>query len=396
MTIGQQLELQVDNIAHGGWGVARAEGKVVFIAAAIPGDTVIAELFQSKKSFAKADAIELINPSPDRRPHIWAAADIDKHPKGRPGGADYGQITPEAQLRYKSQILAESMQKFAKVTIEQDLVKPIGEHDLGWRTRVDLHVGESGFPGPYAERTKNIIKVDELPLATLAINETEIHKQEFFGSEKIRVIDNKGEIRLVIDRQKPSTITETAGGYEFQLADSGFWQVHKNAAETLFKAVSDLIDDNLFDPKANNHDLYGGVGLLAAAVANKDPETKIVSVESDSKAVDYASNNLSFAPHARSVEDRVDKYLKQTLDNGGKLTGATIVMDPPRVGAGRDTMQNLTAMKPSQIIYVACDPVALARDVEYAMQAGYQLAEIKAFDLFPNTHHFEAVARLTL
>ena len=388
--------LRIVNIAHGGWGVARPEGKVFFVAGAIPGDVVNAEVFQSKKNFAKADAVELLEASPSRRNHIWPAADIDRHPKGRPGGADYGHITPAAQLRYKSQILAESMQKFAGITIEENLVKPIGDHDTGWRTRVDLHVGETGIPGPYAERTKNIIKVDTLPLATLAINETEIHKQEFFGAERIRVIDNRGEIRLVIDKQKPSTIIETAGGYEFQLADSGFWQVHKNAAETLFKAVSELIDDSLFDPRANNHDLYGGVGLLAAAVANKDPETKIISVESDSKAVDYASNNLSFAPHARSVEDRVDKYLKQTLDNGGKLTGATIVMDPPRVGAGRDTMQNLTAMKPSQIIYVACDPVALARDVEYATQAGYQLAEIKGFDLFPNTHHFEAVARLTL
>ena len=388
--------LRIVNIAHGGWGVARPEGKVFFVAGAIPGDVVNAEVFQSKKNFAKADAVELLEASPSRRKHIWPAADIDKHPKGRPGGADYGHITPAAQLRYKSQILAESMQKFAGITIDEDLVKPIGDHDTGWRTRVDLHVGETGIPGPYAERTKNIIKVDTLPLATLAINETEIHKQEFFGAERIRVIDNRGEIRLVIDKQKPSTIIETAGGYEFQLADSGFWQVHKNAAETLFKAVSELIDDSLFDPRANNHDLYGGVGLLAAAVANKNPDTKIISVESDSKAVDYASNNLSFAPHARSVEDRVDKYLKQTLDNGGKLTGATIVMDPPRVGAGRDTMQNLTAMKPSQIIYVACDPVALARDVEYATQAGYQLAEIKGLDLFPNTHHFEAVARLTL
>lgn len=388
--------LKIVNIAHGGWGVARPEGKVFFVAGAIPGDVVNADVFQSKKSFAKADAVELVEASPSRRAHIWPASDIDKHPGGRPGGADYGHIIPAAQLRYKSQILAESMQKFAGVTIDDDLVKAIGEHDQGWRTRVDLHVGESGFPGPYAERTKNIIKVGELPLATTAINETEIHKQEFFGAQRIRVIDNRGEIRLVIDKQKPSTITELAGGYEFQLADNGFWQVHKHAAETLFKAVGDLIDDSLFDPKANNHDLYGGVGLMAAAVANKDKETKIISVESDTKAVDYASANLSFAPHARSVEARVDKYLKQTLDNGGRLNGATIVMDPPRVGAGRDTMQNLTAMKPAQIIYVACDPVALARDVEYASQAGYQLAEIKAFDLFPNTHHFEAVARLTL
>ena len=388
--------LEIVNIAHGGWGVARVEGKVFFVAGAIPGDIVDANVFQSKKNFAKADAVNLIKPSPDRRSHIWPAADIDKDPGFRPGGADYGHISPTAQLRFKSQILAESMQKFAKVSIDENLVKPIADYDLGWRTRVDLHVGENGIPGPYAERSRDVIEVDQLPLATGAINDTEIHKQVFFGASRIRIIDNRGEIRLVIDKQKPSTIIETAGAYEFELDDGGFWQVHKNAAETLFSAVKDLIADNLFDPRANNHDLYGGVGLLAAAVADKDPETKIISVESDSRAVDYASKNLSFAPHARSVEDRVDKYLKQTRENGGKLTGATIVMDPPRVGAGRETMENLTAMKPSQIIYVACDPVALARDVDYAMKAGYQLAEISGFDLFPNTHHFEAIARLTL
>jgi len=149
------------------------------------------------------------------------------------------------------------------------------------------------------------------------------------------------------------------------------------------------------DPRANNHDLYGGVGLLASALLKKDTKAKIISVESDETAVDFASNNLAFAPHARSVESKVDNYLRELTQNA-KLTGATVIMDPPRVGAGRDVMQNLTSMRPAQIIYVACDPVALARDVEFAMQAGYSLQEMKGFDLFPNTHHFEAVARLTL
>ena len=396
MTIAEEIKLQIDNIAHGGWGVARTDGKVVFVSGAIPGDTVLARVFQSKKSFAKADAVELIEPSPDRRAHIWPPADIDKHPKARPGGADYGHITPEAQLRYKSQILSESLQKFAKLTIADDLVKPIGNHDQGWRTRVDLHVGENGIPGPFAERSKNVINVDSLPLATEAINQASIHTQDFFGAERIRVIDNQGEIRLVIDNQKPSTINEIAGGIEFQLADTGFWQVHKNAAETLFAAVSEMLDESLLDPRANNHDLYGGVGLLASALLKKDTEAKIISVESDETAVDFASNNLSFAPHARSVESKVDDYLRELTKNNAKLTDATVIMDPPRVGAGRDVMQNMTSMRPAQIIYVACDPVALARDVEFAMQAGYSLQEIKGFDLFPNTHHFEAVARLTL
>ena len=93
--------LKIVNIAHGGWGVARPEGKVFFVAGAIPGDVVNADVFQSKKSFAKADAVELGEASPSRRAHIWPAADIDKPPGGRPGGADYGHIIPAAQLRYK-------------------------------------------------------------------------------------------------------------------------------------------------------------------------------------------------------------------------------------------------------------------------------------------------------
>ena len=388
--------LRIVNIAHGGWGVARVEGKVIFVAGAIPGDIVDAEVFQSKKNFAKADATEVIEPSPSRRLHIWPEADISKPVNGRPGGADYGHISYPAQLRYKSQILKESMQKFAKLEIEDGLVMPISDNELGWRTRVDLHVNEQGIVGPYAERSNNVIKVQSLPLATEAINSAGIHKENFAGAKTVRVIDNQGEIRLVIDEQKPSTITEFAQ-FEFKVSDTGFWQVHKNAATTLFDAVSELIDDNLFDPKAENHDLYGGVGLLASAIANKDIEnTKVISVESDAGAVDFASENLSFAPHARSVESKVDNYLKNLVSNSAKLNGATVVMDPPRIGAGRDVMNNLTSMKPAQIIYVACDPVALSRDVEYAMQAGYKLAEIKGYDLFPNTHHFEAVARLTL
>ncbi len=396
MVIETAKNLKIINIAHGGWGVARVEGKVIFVAGAIPGDTVDAEVFQSKKNFAKADAISVIEPSPTRRSHIWPEADIKNPPSSRPGGADYGHISYPAQLRYKSQILKESMQKFAKLEIPDGLIMPISENELGWRTRVDLHVNEQGVIGPFAERTNNVIKVQSLPLATEAINKAGLHNENFAGAETVRVIDNQGEIRLVIDEQKPTTITEFAQ-FEFKVADTGFWQVHTHAATTLFEAVSELIDENLFDPKADNHDLYGGVGLLAAAIANKDIEnTKVISVESDAGAVDYASENLSFAPYARSVESKVDNYLKTLVANSASLQGATVVMDPPRIGAGKDVMKNLTSMKASQIIYVACDPVALSRDVEYAMQSGYQLAEIKGYDLFPNTHHFEAVARLTL
>jgi len=164
--------------------------------------------------------------------------------------------------------------------------------------------------------------------------------------------------------------------------------------------VQTAIDDALFDPSAMNLDLYGGVGLLAAAVGDRfGPTTKITTVESDERATDYAAANLEDWIGASAVTGRVERWVRELATSANavqkaRLRAATIVLDPPRSGAGKEVVSQLADLAPAQLVYVACDPVALARDLGLFAERGYELTALRAFDLFPNTHHVEAVATL--
>ena len=161
------------------------------------------------------------------------------------------------------------------------------------------------------------------------------------------------------------------------------------------------MDEALFDPRAANLDLYGGVGLLAAALGDRFGSTlRITSVESDEAATDNAAENLADWLGAATVTDRVERFVQRLAGEASaveraRLRAATVVLDPPRSGAGRAVVDAIASLAPAQIVYVACDPVALARDVALFAERGYPLRTLRAFDLFPNTHHVEAVATLT-
>jgi tRNA/tmRNA/rRNA uracil-C5-methylase (TrmA/RlmC/RlmD family) len=143
------------------------------------------------------------------------------------------------------------------------------------------------------------------------------------------------------------------------------------------------------------------VGLLAAAVGDRfGASVRITSVESDARATDSAAENLSDWVGASAQTERVDRFLQRSLAESGqaelaRLAAGTVVLAPPRSGAGRAVVDQLGALAPAQVVYVACDPVALARDVALFAGHGYELRTLRAFDLFPNTHHVEAVALLT-
>jgi tRNA/tmRNA/rRNA uracil-C5-methylase (TrmA/RlmC/RlmD family) len=200
----------------------------------------------------------------------------------------------------------------------------------------------------------------------------------------------------VIGAQKPTVIRERVGEREFRVDDTGFWQVHAAAPEALTAAVQGAIDADLFDPKAANLDLYGGVGLLAAAVGDRFGEgMRITSVESDERATEHAAENLADWLGAAVVTARVEAFVRGlaavSAAERSRLAAGTVVLDPPRSGAGAAVLEAMAAVTPAQIVYVACDPVAFARDVALLAQAGYELRELRALDLFPHTHHVEAI-----
>ncbi|MGN6446283.1 class I SAM-dependent RNA methyltransferase [Amnibacterium sp.] len=396
------LELDVLRIAHGGVAVAELDpstasgrgGRVVFVADAVPGERVLARITDDRhERFWRAVAVRVLEASPDRVPHVWAAASIDRAPEQRAGGAEFGHIAPDRQRALKAEVLRDALARIGHLPEAEiaALAPPVAavpgrEDGTRSRTRVRLHVDRTGRVGPYAVRTKRVVPVDDLPLAVEPLER--ILPARARGRELHLVAAADGAFAAG-PRDERAPIVERVGERPFALEALGFWQVHPAAPQVLTDAVRAAIDPALLDPDADNHELSGGVGVLAAALAT-DPAVRVTTVESERAASAHAAANLADLPRARAVEARVDAFLADRVAR----PGATVVLDPPRSGAGAEVVEALVASGPAQIVYVACDPVALARDLGTFAGRGWHAESIAAFDLFPNTHHLEAVARL--
>lgn len=426
LSVGDEIELEVTGIAHGGVCVARHDGRVVFVADAIPGERVRARVTEArKKSFARAAVIDVLDASPDRRPHVWAEAAVERAPEDRAGGAEFGHIALERQRLLKAEVLADAMKRFGGVELASeagedlaealaDLVEPVpGDNEnngLGYRTRVRLHVdAETGDVGPYAARSRRVVPVASLPLASEGINQIAPLSDTISDVATVDLIDPAADdprVLLSIPGEKKRAgaddlVRELVEDRGFLVRAGGFWQVHREAPAVLFTAVRDAIQDLIeagrFDPAAGNLDLYGGVGLLAAAMAEAaGPTIRVTTVEADEGATDDAAENLAELVGALAVTARVDRHLSELLKASGpvrdRMRRGTVVLDPPRSGAGGDVTGQLIELAPANIVYVACDPVALARDTKTLREAGYELTALRAFDIFPHTHHFETLA----
>ncbi|WEK60306.1 MAG: class I SAM-dependent RNA methyltransferase [Candidatus Microbacterium colombiense] len=402
------LDLDITGIAHGGTFVARHEGRVVFVSDAIPGERVRARLIDPQndaadsRSFWRAEAIEVLDASPHRRAHIWSEADITRDPAERPGGADLGHIDLTHQRALKRQVLAEAFDRFAGEGLEAPEIEAVESGDgLGWRTRVTLHVDDAGNAGPYAARSHHVVPVTSYPIARPAIAEAARTLRGGAPGRIDLVEPSDGEVRIIRHedgarpvqrggrRPEPEVVFEQVGDRRFQVDVGGFWQVHPRAASVLDGAVYGLLDGHVA-PESTHYDLYGGVGLFAATLADLGG-TDIVTVESSKRATQHALANL--APlNATAVTARVDRFLQGA---SGRTGAGAVVLDPPRAGAGRAVVEGVHALSPEAIAYVACDPVALARDLGTFRGLGWNVSTLRAFDLFPHSHHFEVVALLT-
>ncbi|WP_312169880.1 TRAM domain-containing protein [Microbacterium sp.] len=401
------LDLDITGIAHGGTFIARHEGRVVFVSDAIPGERVRARLSEDStgesKSFWRAETVEVLEASPHRRPHIWSEADVSRAPENRPGGADLGHIDLEHQRVLKREVLTEALDRFAGSGLEAPEIEAVESGDgTGWRTRVTLHVDGEGNVGPYAARSHRVIPVGSHPLARPAIEKAALALASGEPGSVDLVEPGDGSVRVIrrdrLDerpargqgrRPAPEVVYEQVGDRRFQVDAGGFWQVHSRAASVLDGAVYGILDGHV-DPAKRHLDLYGGVGLFAASLADLGG-TDIVTVESSRRATEHARRNL--APlEVTAVTARVDRYLAGA--SAGASVGA-VVLDPPRAGAGRAVVDALHALAPEAIAYVACDPVALARDLGTFRAHGWNVKTLRGFDLFPHSHHFEVVALLT-
>jgi tRNA/tmRNA/rRNA uracil-C5-methylase (TrmA/RlmC/RlmD family) len=416
--VGDEVELGIEGVAHGGVFVARhgadaeSRGRVVFVPDVIPGERVRARLTQAgAKSFWRAEPIEILDASPHRRPHVWPQADINVPAAERPGGADFGHIALEHQRELKASVIADALRRMAGVEPGDLAVAPAGADETadgtGWRTRVSLHVDEAGRIGPFASRSHEVIPVVDLPLATRAIAHAadrlanaEPGRVDFVqpADGRVRILPRPAARRA---HHQPETVIERVGEREFRVDAGGFWQVHRLAALTLSDVVrAGLASTGGVDPDAAHLDLYGGVGLFAAALAETGGAgTRVTSVESDPAATEHAGDNLAEWVGARAVTGRVDRWIRQLAETASaversRLAAGVTLLDPPRAGAGKEVVDTIAGLAPASVVYVACDPVALARDLATFRGHGYEPAILTALDLFPNSHHVETVAIL--
>lgn len=384
------LDLRIEKVAHGGVFVARHESRVVFVEGAITGELVRAEVFADSGSFLRARVVEVLEPSEHRTRHFWKAVGEGA------GGAEFGHIKLEYQRILKQQVLQESLHRMAGVDREVEVQGMPSDRERGglhYRTRVQLNVDESGTAGPSKMRSKEIVFTKDLPLAVPEIEELGLQLKNWSGVEKISIAaSSTGDLQWSVDKKVNGSerLIERVAGRTFRLSSGAFWQVHTDAPKALTDSVqrfAKLVD---FNPEANNLDLYAGAGLFSATLSQAYSAARFLAVENSKQAV---------ADGERSAQDLKElKFLKSdTLQflRRAKPEYDTVIMDPPRSGAAGKVISEIVRISPKKLIYVACDPVALARDLKGLIAAGYQIRGLESFDIFPHTHHFESIAVLT-
>lgn len=399
---GRRLEVEVGSVAHGGHCVARHEGRVVFVRHALPGEVVLAEVTEDAgKGFCRADAVEVRTAAPGRVEPPCPLAAIERG-LDRCGGCDWQHASGETQRALKASVISEQLQRIAG--IERDVkVQELPGGLLRWRTRVRLSVDDEGRPGFRAHRSHRLIPVEDCPItATSALGDgvldgpwapkTELEiAADATGTAHVSTREERKGRRASAATQQvrgSGTAEETAIGRRWKVSANGFWQVHFAAADTF----SEVVRRMAAAPAGGvAWDLYGGVGLFAAVLAEQVGEHgEVLMVESARQAVEDAEENLQDLPQVRSRIGTVERVVRNTR----LRVPDVVVLDPPRKGAGRAVVHAVTSRKPSRIVHVACDPAALARDVGLFIERGYRLVDLEAFDAFPMTHHVECIAAL--
>ena len=408
---GDVLELDVGAIAAGGGCVARApDGRVVFVRHCLPGERVRARITSEASSFLRADAVEVLVASPDRVAPVCPHAG-----PGRCGGCDFQHVALPAQRRLKEDLVAEQLSRLAgldrRVEVEEVDGPPGG---LGWRTRVAFAVDRDGVVGLRRHRSHDIEPLVRCPIATDGVNGASVGSVRWRGARQVEVMaspDGGTPVVLVeTGRERleglpdldvglvwkgrtlraPDHVEVEVDGNRFVVGAGVFWQVHPAAGPLLTRVVREGLEVRPGDRVA---DLYAGAGLFTVALARTvGPGGAVVAVERSGPAVADLRRNASPFGHVEVVRAEVTPALVARRLGRPDL----VVLDPARAGAGRDVTAALVALDPPprRVAYVSCEPAPFARDLRVALDAGWTLGSLRAFDLFPMTEHVELVGIL--
>lgn len=358
------MQVRVEKVAHGGHFIARNDGQVIFIRDTAPGELVEIEITSKAKGFLRANVVKVIEASKERITPPCQYAGIC-------GGCDFQHLNLPYQRQLKAEVIKEQFSRIAKIDVE------VTVHEVAPSTRYRTHIrgvaNESGEFGIYASRSHDIIPIKDCLIAGEELHVADIAIERYEPMQPVEVPEGD-QIRDV-------------KGKKLKVKAGAFWQRHRNAPEVLTNEFLKLAQ-----LKAGEHllDLYGGVGLFSCvAIDQLGPGGRIDLIESSIPAIESARENFKDYSNVNVIRDDVAKALRDIK------RADVVVLDPPRAGAGSEVVDQIMRINPSRIVYVACDPASLARDVQRFVANGWKLAQIDGYDLFPMTQHIETIVYLT-
>lgn len=389
------VELTPNRFVAGGETIARDDGKVVFVRGAVPGDTVDVALSEIKKDWSRGHVDHVVDPGPDRVEPPCAA-----RVRGC-GGCDWQHVAVDAQLGYKADIVADAMRRTAKLA-DASIGLGASVPSSGYRTTVRVVGDARGRPSFRAERSADPIAFGTCPVAHPSINEALIgvcidpeleltlRVSAATGEATARWDEHKGTVTGLaphIRTGADAALAEVVDGYRLVVSAASFFQSGPAAAGLLVDAVQRAAPE--LSTAEVVVDAYAGVGLFA--VAATAPNTHLITIESSRSA--HADSIVNLAGRSvESVRGEVGHWKPTTrFAEPGRVD--VVIADPARTGLGKPGVAALARPAAPVMVLVSCDPVALARDTILLANRGYRHVHSEVLDLFPMTHHVEAVTR---
>ena len=387
---GALLDVRVERILPGGVGLAHAEGVTLFVSLAAPGDLARVRVDSTKGRAAFASIVEVLEPSPVRVeppcPYF-----------GRCGGCDFQQLTYEAQLDAKAEIIRDCLRRVAH-TEPPTSIEVVPSPEV-WRYRSRArwqHDALRRHLGYYERGSHRVCDVAECPVAAPPVAERLARLRELMSEGSL---PQAAEFEAVAGDEGVALEPSVEPGDEHEQVRRIGVETYRFDAGCFFQInhtlLEPLVEEGLrgtSDGGETALDLYSGVGLFALPLARRFKQ--VTAVEGNPAAAAYARRNLSDASltNARVETSAVGDWLARHAEELGRAD--FVLLDPPRAGAEPEAVRGIISLKPRHISYVSCDPATLARDLRQLLDADYRLDSLRAFDMFPQTHHVETVVHL--
>jgi len=402
------VTVELEAFAYGGESIGRLEdGRAVFVPYSLPGEKVRIELVEDKKRFARGELIEVIDSSPRRiKPRCPYYS--------RCGGCHYQHIPYEDQLASKSEILRDTLQRIGKITAPQ--IEPLVPSSTPWnyRNHVQFHIAQNGQLGFQEPGGGSVIPVQECYLPVDPINQVWplLDLETIPGIDRIGLrVGDYDEVMINLNSRDPEPvelmvdmpvsivytgpggnivlagddhISMTVLDRQFKISAGSFFQVNTLMASEMVQHILSTL--SLTDKKILV-DAYCGVGLFSAFLA--PVVESIIGIETAPSACDDFVINLEEFDNVELYQAPVGNVLPSIDPNPDIM-----IVDPPRAGLDRWTIDGILNLKPEVLVYVSCDPATLSRDIHRLSKGGYMLNQITPFDLFPQTFHIESISIL--